>query len=130
MQEIPIQPCRLVILVVGIVIPALGIHELITCAEHRRPIGQEKKAAEILDLLHPKRHHIIRYTFVTLPPTVPTVILVAPVLILTAVGPIMFVVVGNQIVEAESVVAGHEIDALIGMVGMQKLIGKEVIAAV
>ena len=76
-QQTPIQPGRFVILVVGIVVPSLCVHELITRAEHGRAVGKKKETTEIPDLPLTERHHSIRYTLVTFPAAIPTVIVVA-----------------------------------------------------
>src|SRR5689334_7052999 len=46
----PIQPTDFVVLVVGIIVSELCIQELVTGAEHRDAVGQEKQTAEVLNL--------------------------------------------------------------------------------
>src|SRR5271166_4325424 len=63
-------------------------------------------------------------------PAIPTVIRVHAVLIVMTVLPVVFLIVGNQVVEREAVVAIDIVDGLEGMIGMLPAVRKQVIAAV
>jgi hypothetical protein len=56
LEKIPIQPGDFVVLVVGIVVPFLGVHEFVARAEHGGPVGEHEQTEEVLDLLPPQRH--------------------------------------------------------------------------
>jgi len=53
LQEVPIEPRGLVILIPRIVVAALGIHKLVARSEHRSSIGKHQDGEEILDLSRP-----------------------------------------------------------------------------
>jgi hypothetical protein len=57
-------------------------------------------------------HHFGWRTLVAFPATVPAIVLLGAVRVVVAVVPVPLLVVGNQIVEGESVVRGDVIDAL------------------
>ncbi len=66
-----------VILVVGIGVPALGIHELVASTEHRRAVGKKQETAEALNLLFPQDDHMVRHPIVAFPSAIPAVGVVA-----------------------------------------------------
>src|SRR5271165_4617739 len=63
-------------------------------------------------------------------PAIPTVIRVHTVLIVMTVLPVVFLIVGNQVVEREAIVAIDVVHGLEGMIGMLPAVRKQVIAAV
>ena len=63
----PVQPARLVVLVVGVVVAPLCVKELVAGPQHRRAIGEEEQAEEVLRLSLPQRHHLGRSPLVVAP---------------------------------------------------------------
>src|SRR5208337_4352194 len=61
---------------------------------------------------------------------IPTVIRVHTILIVMTVFPVVFLIIGNQVVEREAVVAIDRVDGLEGMIGMLPAVRKQVIAAI
>ena len=108
----PVQPGRLVVLVVRVVIPPLGPQELVAGPEHRDPVGQEQQAEEVLRLPLAEGHDRGGHVLIPLPAAVPAQVLRRPVGVPVAVGPVPLLVVGDCVVECEAVVAGDVIDRL------------------
>src|SRR5690242_19856233 len=70
-QTVPVKPDRLVIAIIGISLPTLAIHELVSGTEHRGSIGKHQQTAEVLYLALSKRAHEVRYIGFAFPPAVP-----------------------------------------------------------
>ena len=73
LKQIPVQPGGLVILLAGIVVPALGIHELVASTGHRRAVGKKQETAEVLDQLFLQDYHLVRHPIVAFPSAIPAV---------------------------------------------------------
>ena len=73
LKQIPVQPGGLVILVVGIVVPALGIHELVASTEHRGAVGKKQETVEVLGLPFLQDYHMVRHPIVAFPSAIPAV---------------------------------------------------------
>ena len=99
----PIEPSRDVVLVIRIIIAKLRIQEFISGSKHRGSVRQHKQAEEVLHLLPVQRQHLGRGARITLMSAVPAVVLVHSVLVILSVGPIMLLVVGDQIIQSEAV---------------------------
>src|ERR1017187_4514288 len=126
----PIQPADFIVLIVRIVVSELCIQELVTRPEHRDAVREQKQTAKILHLFPAQRQNLRWRALVSFLSTVPTVIRVHAVLIVMTVFPVVFLIVRNQVVERETVVAIDIVDGLEGMVGMLAAVRKQVIAAV
>src|SRR5208337_762245 len=46
----PVQPCRLVVLVIWVIVAALGLQELVARGEHRNAVGEQQQADQVLRL--------------------------------------------------------------------------------
>src|ERR1700691_1898163 len=114
----PIQPANFVVLVVGIVVAKLRVQELVAGAKHRRTVGQEEQAAEILHLLPAQCVNCRGDSFLPFLPTIPTVVRVSTVLIIISVLPIVLTIIRDQIVERETVVGSYVIHTLICVISV------------
>src|SRR2546422_27482 len=110
-DERPVEPAQRAVLAVGVVIAELGTSDLVAGHDHRHALREQEDSGEVLDLPAPERLHgaIVCLAF---NPTVPAVVLVVPVAITLAVGLVVLLVVADNIVEGEAIVAGDEIDAV------------------
>src|SRR5581483_11657317 len=66
----PIEPSRLIILRVGVIVATLGVTELVAGKEHRRPMREQHGCQQIALLPFPQRDNfrILRRTFSTVIP--------------------------------------------------------------
>jgi hypothetical protein len=86
--------------------------DVVAHEEHRRAHAQEEEGQEVLDLAVAERLHLRRAAR-PLYPAVPAPVVVGAVPVALAVGLVVLVVVGDEVVEREAVVTGHEVDALL-----------------
>ena len=128
-EPIPVEPGGRVLLIVRIVVPALGLEELIARAQHRRAVGEQEQAQEVLGLALAQRDHLGGRPAVTIESGIPADVR-RPVRVAVAVRHVAFRVVGEQVPERESVVRGHVVDALIRVIGARQIIREEVAASV
>src|ERR1700722_10970831 len=70
-QSAPVQPDNLSVLVVGIVVAALSVHELVAGDQHRYPGGEHQHAAKILNLPLTQGDHFRWHIRVTFPSAIP-----------------------------------------------------------
>src|SRR5208337_5013278 len=71
----PVQPCRIVVLVIWIIVAALGLQKLVARGQHRDAVGQQQQADQVLRLPLAKGHHIGGHSLVSLPAAVPAIVL-------------------------------------------------------
>ena len=108
-QVIPVEPGNFVVLTVAVIVAVLGVAEFIAGEDHGRAAAAHKDsdgiahhlAAQLLD------DGIIRGPFY---PAVPAAVVVGAVRVVPAVGLIVLMIVGKQIIEGKTVVTGDEID--------------------
>ena len=84
-QQIPVQPGGFIVLIKGIVVAFLRVHELIACSEHGCAVAKKQDRAEILDLLFAEGEHVRRHILIAFPSAVPAQVIVRPVGIVQAV---------------------------------------------
>src|SRR5690606_14534547 len=93
-----------------IVIAVLGAADLVPHQDHggslRQEYGSDEVAAHLFAQLDDVR--VITWTF---NPAVPTQIVRMAVIVVFAIRFIVFVVVGNDIIQSETVMRGYEVDA-------------------
>ena len=108
--ERPVDPARLVVLAVRVVVAPLGAAELVPAEEHRHASGDGEGQQEVLDLppAHRLDGRVVGFAFDAV---VRAEVLVGAVPIVLAVGLVVFPRVADQIVQREAVVAGDEVDA-------------------
>src|ERR1700678_1827941 len=126
----PVQPSRFIVLVVGIVVSKLRVQELVPSPEHRSPVREHQQAAEVLDLLASQREHSRWRSFIPFVSTVPAVVVVRTVLIVVAIRPVALAVIGDEVVQSETVVGGQIVHALEGVISIGAAVRKEVVAAI
>ncbi len=111
-QVTPIKPTDLIILAVGVVVSALRSPHLIPHQQHRRSLGHEQDRQHILDLAQAQVIHVL-ISGRPFHPAVPTKVIICSIAVVLSVGLIVFVIVGNQVIERESIVAGNKVDATV-----------------
>lgn len=99
-------------LIVGIIVALLRVHEFVASDKHRGSVGKHENGKEVLDLSFAKRHDVIRHTVVSFMTAVPAPVVVASIFIVVSVGPIMLVVVSDEIVQTKPVVSSDKVDRL------------------
>src|SRR6516165_8786342 len=109
----PVEPANLVVLAIGIVVATLGATDFVAHDEHRNSQRKQSDGQEILDLSVSQVFNFGRAGW-PLDTTVPATI-VGAVAVFFAVGLVVLLVVGNQVIQGKSVVTGHEVDALFGL---------------
>src|ERR1700686_2330325 len=112
----PIQPADFVVLVIRVVVSELCIQELVTGPEHRDAVREHEKAEEVFSLFPAKCQNLLWRALVSFVSAVPTVIRVHTVLIVMTVFPVVFLIVRNQVVEREAIMAIDIVDGLEGMI--------------
>ena len=110
----PVEPVGLVVLAIGVVVAALRAADLVAHQDHRHAQRQQRDGQEVLHLAVAQLldRRVVGRPFDA---AVPTAVVVGAVAVVLAVGLVVLLVVGNEIVEREAVVAGHEVDALLGL---------------
>src|SRR5215472_11509322 len=110
----PVEPANLVVLAIGIVVATLGATDFVAHDEHRNSQRKQSDGQENLDLSVSQVFNFGRAGW-PLDTTVPATIVVGAVAVFFAVGLVVLLVVGNQVIQGKSVVTGHEVDALFGL---------------
>ena len=106
---IPFDPVGLAVLTPGVIITALGPAQFVTCAEHRYPLADQQKCRIAF---HPPAPQTLYFKVSggALEAAVPAQVVSLSIPILFAIFQIVFVIVTDQVVEGEAVMAGDEID--------------------
>ena len=114
LQQAPVKPTDIAVLAIGIVVAPLGTAHLVAHEQHRRAGRQHLQREKVLDLAVAQRldRRIVGRSFRA---AVPAQIVIRTVAIVLAVGLVVLVVVRDQIIESKAVMAGYEIDALLGL---------------
>jgi hypothetical protein len=105
----PVKPVNLVVLVVGIVVPELRAVHLVSAQKHRNPVGQQQGGQEVALLASAQRLYSPVFGR-PLDAAVPRAVVPEPVSVVLAVGLVMLVVIGDQVAQGKTVVAGDEVD--------------------
>ncbi len=84
----------------------------------------------MLDLPAAQRQHLVRRAIVPFPAAVPTPVVGDAVAIALAICLIVFSIVSDEVVQAEAVMSGYEVDALVRPVHIARAVGKQIVAAV
>lgn len=109
----PIVPGNLVVLAVGIVVALLSPPELVAAQEHRCALRQHQGGQKVFDLPGAGRFDmtIVGWAFDAV---VITRVVMAAVLVVLAVGLVVFGVIADQVVHGKAVMGGDKIDAIVG----------------
>src|SRR5512132_2667527 len=113
-EQRPIEPAGFVILAIGVVVSTLRSPHFVTHEKHRHTnrkhrYGQKVFYLSVSEFLHAG---IIGWTFNT---AVPTSIVVRPVAVVFAICFVVFVIIRDEVVEGEPVMACYKIDALLSL---------------
>src|SRR5439155_25155433 len=111
--KLPVQPGGLVVLTVGVVVAVLGVAQLVAAADHRHALGEEQGGDQI-PLLAFAEGAASRIVARPLGAAVPAQVIVAAVFVVLAIGFVVFLVVTDQVLQREAIVAGNEVDAGVG----------------
>ena len=109
--EAPVEPARLVVLAVGVVVAALRAAHLVAHQQHRRAERQQVDRQQVARLAAAQGEHV-GVVGGALGAAVPAQVVVGAVAVVFAVGLVVLAVVRHQVLEREAVVAGDEVDAL------------------
>ena len=105
----PVDPTDRIILAPGVVVAVLGAQELVARQDHRHALRDHEGRHQVPDLPAADREHG-RIVGRSLDAAVPAPVGVAAVAVPLAVGLVVFLVVGDQVVQGEAVVAADEVD--------------------
>src|SRR3990167_411738 len=107
------KPTDLVILTVRVIVAPLGAAHFVPAADHGDTLGEHQGGEEIplLPFAQGQDRWIIRGTLDT---AVPAQVLICSVLIVLSVGFVVLLVVTDQIMQREAVMAANEVDARVG----------------
>jgi hypothetical protein len=109
-RDIPVQPRDIIVLTIRVVVASLRMADFIAGQDHRDTRGLEQGGHEVS--LLSRSQCIDRKVFGrSLDATIPAVFVVDAVLIIFAIGVVVFVIVADKIMQRKSVVAGDEVDA-------------------
>src|SRR5664279_383750 len=113
-EQRPIEPARLVVLTIGVVVAMLRTPHLIPHERHRRSHSSQQQGEEVQDLSLTERldPRIGRRALLT---AIPAAIVINAVAIVLSVHLVVFGGVRDEIVQGESIMAGNEVDALLGL---------------
>ena len=107
--EPPVDPRDLVVLAVGVVVPALGAGDLVAAEQHRHALREEERREEVPQLPLAERVDR-RIVGLALDAVVPAAVVVVPVLVRLEIRLVVLLVVGDEVAEREAVVRGDEVD--------------------
>ena len=107
--EVPVHPRDLVVLAVGVVVPALRAAHLVARGEHRHPGAQQQHRQQVADLALAQGVDV-RVLGLALDTVVPRAVVVRAVAVVLLVDQVVLVRVGRQIAQGEAVVRGDEVD--------------------
>ena len=115
-SEGPVDPAGEVVLALGVVVAALGAQEFVAGQEHGDALGEQQGGDQVLGLAFAEGEdgRVVGRAFDA---AVPGEVLVGAVAVVFAVGLVVLVVVADEVVEGEAVVAGDEVDGVQGASG-------------
>ena len=107
-EQRPVEPGRLIVVAVGVVVSALRPPHLVAHQQHRYAESEHGGGQAVLHLSVAQFLHR-RVVGRTLGPAVPAPIVVRPVTVALAVQLIVFALVRNQVIEGEPVMTGRKV---------------------
>ncbi len=110
LDERPVEPGRLVVVAVGVVVATLGPAHLVAHEQHGHAHGEERDGQEVADLARAQPLDL-RVVARAIDAAVPAAVVIGTVAAALAVGLVALVRVADKVVQREAVVAGHEVDA-------------------
>ena len=111
-EPCPVKPTDLVVLTIGVIVASLRVPHLVSHQDHGHTQGHQGDCQIILHLAVAQLLHrrVIGRSFDA---AVPAPVVIGAVAVVLAVRLVVFLIVGDEIVERETVVAGHEVEALL-----------------
>src|SRR5574340_1228564 len=99
-QQLPVEPTRIIVLAVGVIVAALSSPHLVTHNEHGNTHGKHGGGKQVLYLTvaQPLDYEIVRWTFHA---AIPTSVVIAAVAVVFAIFFVVLAIVGNDVVEGE-----------------------------
>src|SRR5208337_455376 len=112
-QQVPVEPTRIIILTIGVIVATLTTSHLVAHQKHGQTRGKHGYGEKILYLpvAQPLYCGIVRRTFKA---AVAASVVIAAIAVVFTVFLVVLLVVGDNVVEGEAIVAGNEIHALLG----------------
>src|SRR5215831_1400437 len=109
----PVEPTDVIVLAIGVVVPALRAPNFVTHDEPGPTESEDRQRQKVshLPIAQALDGWVISRTF---RPAIPAQVEVGPIPIVLPVRRVVFPVVRDQVVECEPVMTRHEIDALLG----------------
>src|SRR5205085_10856326 len=109
--QAPVEPADVAVLAIGVVVALLGPADLVAAGDHRDALRQEQDGRHVLDLAAAElvEAGIVARAFDA---AVPAVVVVGAVVVPFAVGLVVLLVVRDEVVQREAIVAGDEVDAV------------------
>src|SRR4051812_2459788 len=106
---VPVDPRDLVVLAVGVVVAVLSATELIAVQQHRNALREEQGGEEVALLLLAQRNDV-GVVGVAFGAVVPGAVVALAVVVAFAIGLVVLLIVGHQVVQGEPIVRGDEVD--------------------
>src|SRR5208282_5690787 len=113
-HQVPVEPTGFIVLAVGVVVSALAAPRFVAHQEHGHAQRKEGHGQKVLNLTMPQLFDggVVGGAFHS---TIPTSVVIGAVTIILAVGLVVPLVIGHQVIQGEAVVAGDEVNALLGL---------------
>src|SRR5262249_8710673 len=103
-----VHPVRDGVMAISVVVASLRSSDLVSHSQHRDPSAQEQEACGIFHLTIAEGIHV-RIIGLSLMTAVPTIIVVAPVVVPLTVSIVVLVIVRHEVTKSEPVVTGNVI---------------------
>ena len=110
----PVQPRKLVVLTISVVVASLASADFVSRKEHGCPLGEDETAEKVLYLLIADFFDgsVLSWPFVAI---VKAAVVVGAVSVVFSVFFVVLAVVGNQVVHGKTVMAGNKVYGVIGL---------------
>ena len=106
----PVDPARLVVLAIRVVVAALGAAEFVAGADHRGALRQNQRSQQIAQLAPPQRLYV-SIVGGSLGAAIPGPVVGVAIAIALAIRLVVLIIVGDEVAQGEPVMRGDEIDA-------------------
>ena len=113
-DEAPVEPRGRVVLAIRVVVALLGTAALVPGEHHRHPLAQQQRGEHVADLPRPNGVDVGPFGRALDPVVIGEAVVVA-VAVAFAIGLVVLVAVGDEVVEREAVVRCDEVDAVVGL---------------
>src|SRR5581483_10010793 len=113
LNQAPVEPRKLVVLAVGVVVALLRAAHLVAAEQHRYALGKEERRQEVALLAGAAVQHV-GVVGRALDATVPRAVEALAVVVVLAVGLVVLLVERDEVAQRETIVGGDEVDAVVG----------------